>query len=129
MDNKINTELLEKIKDILNSEPLDVLVSNEDVVEGTVELVNSRYIPDSMLLQDRYIGTANLLLATTLYIYASLGYKEIVELEDSVLDKKLEEWHNILDMLRAQKFIRDTELLAKEKIKLIVDNTKSPYGT
>jgi hypothetical protein len=115
----MNPLLIKRIKDILESNPLDVY-NEEDEMEGTIELVSSRSD-----YGDRYIGTANIFMAVTIFIYASLGYTKIVELPEEVLDQKMDEWHGILNTLKEEKFIRDTQPLVKEKIKLVVDNTKA----
>lgn len=121
----IPDNLLEKIKDILESEPLDIYDSEaETVTESNLELVESRYETDSLELSDRYIGSANIFIAASILAYISLGEPKIRELSEDELEISGKYWDYVVDLLRNQRFVRDTKLQANERIRVVVDNTQ-----
>jgi hypothetical protein len=111
----IPDSLLEKIKDILTSEPLDIYDSEEETItESNLELVDSRYETDSLSEEDRY--------------YISLNEPKIRELTDDELELSNQYWDFVVNKLKAERFIRDTKLQANEQIRVVVDNTRLPQG-
>lgn len=123
----ISNELLIKIKDLLLSQPLDIYSEDSDTVnESNFELVDSRYDEDSIEEEARYIGSANMFIAASLACYAYFDCKELDDLSDDELTEFADSWNNILEILKEQRYIREVGLLAKEKIKVVVDNTKLP---
>lgn len=119
----LNIQLLEKIKDILESDPLDIYSrETETVNESNFELVLSRYEDED----DRYIGSANLFIAASLACYDYYDSTNIDDLTDNQLEEFVSSWAEILNYLKQDRFIRDIGLLSKEKIKIVVDNTKLP---
>ncbi len=124
---KISNELLIKIKDLLISQPLDIYSQDSDTInESNFELVDSRYEEDSIEEEARYIGSANMFIAASLACYVYFDCKGIDELSDDELTEFADAWNNILEILKEQRYIREIGLLAKEKIKVVVDNTKLP---
>jgi hypothetical protein len=118
-----NIQLLEKIKDILESDPLDIYSrETETVNESNFELVLSRYEDED----DRYIGSANLFIAASLACYDYYDSTNIDDLTEEQLEEFVSSWAEILNYLKQDRFIRDIGLLSKEKIKIVVDNTKLP---
>jgi hypothetical protein len=117
--------IINKIKEILLSTPLDIYSEeNESVTEANYELVSSRFDKDSLSLEDRYIGSANIFIAASLVCYDYFECQTIEELTDQQLNEFYEQWRSILEQLKAERFIRDTKQLIKSNIKMIVDNTK-----
>jgi hypothetical protein len=120
---RADIQLLEKIKDILESDPLDIYSRETDSVnESNFELVLSRYEDED----DRYIGSANLFIAASLACYDYYDSTNIDDLTDKQLEEFVSSWAEILNYLKQDRFIRDIGLLSKEKIKIVVDNTKLP---
>lgn len=125
----IPDNLLEKIKDILTSEPLDIYDSEEETItESNLELVDSRYETDSLSEEDRYIGSGNIFIAATILAYISLKETKIRELTDEELELSNQYWDFVVNKLKAERFIRDTKLQANEQIRVVVDNTRLPQG-
>ncbi len=125
----IPDSLLEKIKDILTSEPLDIYDSEEETItESNLELVDSRYETDSLSEEDRYIGSGNIFIAATILAYISLKETKIRELTDEELELSNQYWDFVVNKLKAERFIRDTKLQANEQIRVVVDNTRLPQG-
>lgn len=107
--------LTEYIQQLLLSEPLDIYSEEENFyTESSFELVHPRP------LFDRKIGSANLFIAAALVCQEYLGEFTTEKLNDPSF---LTQWNVILDSLIEQKFIRETQLSAHSKIKLVVDNT------
>jgi hypothetical protein len=122
-----NTLLLEKIKDLLESDPLDIYSRDTETVNETnFELVDSRYEEDLQEEEDRYIGSANLFIAASLACYEHFDCTSIDNLTDKQLSDFVTVWAELLKYLKEDRFIRDIGLLSKEKIKIVVDNTKLP---
>lgn len=118
-----NTALLDKIKEILESDPLDIYSRDTETInESNFELVESRYEDED----DRYIGSANIFIAASLACYEYFDATNIDDLTDAQLEEFVSSWTNILNNLKQDRFIRDIVLLSKEKIKIVVDNTKLP---
>lgn len=124
---KISDELLVKIKDLLISQPLDIYSHNSETInEANFELVDSRYEENSLEEEARYIGSANMFIAASLACYVHFNCREIDDLSDEELTEFAQVWSGILEILKEQRYIREIGLLAKEKIKVVVDNTKLP---
>ena len=111
--------LIDKIKEILLSPPLDILSSDEDTItESVFELVSKR--DDGSI----YIGSANMFIASSLTCYVSLGYDEIKAVSDEDLDNFATYWNSILVSLQNEKFIRYTkENRISNTLNIAVDNT------
>lgn len=111
--------LIDKIKEILLSPPLDILSSDEDTItESVFELVSKR--DDGSI----YIGSANMFIASSLTCYVSLGYDEIKAVSDEDLDNFATYWNSILVSLQNEKFIRYTkENRISNMLNIAVDNT------
>lgn len=123
----IPDNLLEKIKDILESEPLDIYDSdNETITESNLELVESRYETDFLEESDRYIGSANIFIAASILAYIILGESKIRTLSDEELETSSQYWDFLVEQLKRERFIRDTKLQANERIRVVVDNTQLP---
>jgi hypothetical protein len=122
-----NTLLVEKVKDLLESEPLDIYCKDTETINETnFELVSSRYEEDLQEQNDRYIGSANLFIAASLACYEYFDCASIDKLTDQQLEEFVSSWSVLLEYLKEQRFIRDIGPLSKEKIKIVVDNTKLP---
>lgn len=119
--------LIDKIKDILESTPLDIYSEESDTVnEANFELVESRYSVDKLLDEDRYIGSANMFIAASLVCYDYFDFTVINDLTEEQLDEFYAIWKDVINELKEQRFIRDIGLLSKNNIKVVVDNTKLP---
>lgn len=125
--NNISDQLMTKIRDLLVSEPLDIYSRDSDTVnEANFELVDSRYEDDGLEEEDRYIGSANMFIAASLACYVYFDCREIDQIEDEEMIEFASVWAGILESLKKERFIREVGLLSKEKIKVVVDNTKLP---
>lgn len=111
--------LINKIKEILLSPPLDILSADEDTItESVFELVSKR--DDGSI----YIGSANMFIASSLTCYVSLGYDEIKAVSDEDLNNFATYWNSILVSLQNEKFIRYTkENRISNMLNIAVDNT------
>ena len=117
-------DLLETLRDIIESDPLDIYSSEEDsITECVFELVESRYEEDNNEEEDRYIGSANILIASSLLIYVLSGMKDLDKISEIEEELYYKQWEEILLALQNEKFIRPTKLTTKESIKVVVDNT------
>lgn len=120
-------ELINRIKDILVSTPLDIYSESSDTVnEANFELVTSRFTEDSLSEEDRYIGSANMFIAASLVCYDYFDFTTIDDLTEEQLDEFYVIWKDVVDVLKKERFIREIGLLSKSNIKVVVDNTKLP---
>ena len=123
----MTNKLIQKIKDILESTPLDIYSESSDTVnEANFELVNSRFETDKLTEEDRYIGSANMFIAASLVCYDYFDFTTIDELTDEQLDEFYLVWKDVIEELKKDRFIREIGLLSKNNIKVVVDNTKLP---
>ncbi len=115
----IPEKVLDKIKEILSSDPLEIYSAEEETVgESNFELVDSRDKNDS-----RVIGSANMFIAATVAYYIKIEEETVREFSEEELEDFAAHWNSILDLLKEQRFLREIELLARQKIKVVVDNT------
>lgn len=123
----MTNKLIQKIKDILESTPLDIYSDSSDTVnEANFELVNSRFENDKLTEEDRYIGSANMFIAASLVCYDYFDFTTIDELTEEQLDEFYLVWKDVIEELKKDRFIREIGLLSKNNIKVVVDNTKLP---
>ena len=123
----MTNKLIQKIKDILESTPLDIYSDSSDTVnEANFELVNSRFENDKLTEEDRYIGSANMFIAASLVCYDYFDFTTIDELTEEQLDEFYLVWKDVIEELKKDRFIREIGLLSKKNIKVVVDNTKLP---
>jgi len=123
----MTNKLIQKIKDILESTPLDIYSESSDTVnEANFELVNSRFENDKLTEEDRYIGSANMFIAASLVCYDYFDFTTIDELTEEQLDEFYLVWKDVIEELKKDRFIREIGLLSKNNIKVVVDNTKLP---
>ena len=123
----MTNKLIQKIKDILESTPLDIYSESSDTVnEANFELVNSRFETDKLTEEDRYIGSANMFIAASLVCYDYFDFTTIDELTEEQLDEFYLVWKDVIEELKKDRFIREIGLLSKNNIKVVVDNTKLP---
>ena len=123
----MTNKLIQKIKDILESTPLDIYSESSDTVnEANFELVNSRFEKDNLTEEDRYIGSANMFIAASLVCYDYFDFTTIDELTEEQLDEFYLVWKDVIEELKKDRFIREIGLLSKNNIKVVVDNTKLP---
>lgn len=124
---KISAELETKIKEILLSKPYDIYSQETETVnESAYELVISRTIFDKESqenTQTRYIGSVNMFIASSLMCYVLFNMKNIEDLSDDQLNDFAVKWKDFLERQVSARFIRPIEMIAREKIKVIVDNT------
>lgn len=123
----MTNKLIQKIKDILESTPLDIYSESSDTVnEANFELVNSRFEKDKLSDEDRYIGSANMFIAASLVCYDYFDFTTIDDLTEEQLDEFYLVWKDVIEVLKKDRFIREIGLLSKNNIKVVVDNTKLP---
>ena len=121
---KVPDSIIEKVKEILLSQPLEIYSAEESTVgESNYELVNSRVKTD---LDDRIIGSANLFLAATLSYYVKINEKTVRDFSEEELEDFADYWKSILNILTEERFLREIQQFARQKIKVVVDNTQSP---
>ena len=123
----MTNKLIQKIKDILESTPLDIYSASSDTInEANFELVNYRFEKDKLTEEDRYIGSANMFIAASLVCYDYFDFTTIDELTEEQLDEFYLVWKDVIEELKKDRFIREIGLLSKNNIKVVVDNTKLP---
>lgn len=123
----MSTQLMNKIKDILVSTPLDIYSESSDTInEANFELVSSRFSEDKLSEEDRYIGSANMFIAASLVCYDYFDFTTIDDLTEEQLDEFYLVWKDVIEELKKERFIREIGLLSKNNIKVVVDNTKLP---
>jgi hypothetical protein len=123
----MSEQLIEKIKEILTSTPLDIYSEESDTVnEANFELVASRFTKDSLSEEDRYVGSANMFIAASLVCYDYFDFATIDDLSEEELNEFYLVWKDVVEVLKKDRFIREIGLLSKNNIKVVVDNTKLP---
>lgn len=117
--------LIDKVKEILLSTPLDIYSEAEETVnEANYELVSSRFDKDTLSQADRYIGSANMFIAASLVCYDHFDFSRIDDLTEEQLEEFYTVWKSVISLLKEQRFIREIGLLSKNNIKVVVDNTR-----
>ena len=123
----MSEQLIEKIKEIILSTPLDIYSEEDDTIsEANFELVASRFTEDSRSEEDRYVGSANMFIAASLLCYDYFNFTVINDLTEEELDEFYSVWKDVVEVLKKERFIREIGLLSKNNIKVVVDNTKLP---
>jgi hypothetical protein len=119
--------IIDKIKEIILSSPIDIYSEESDsITEANYELVNSRFSKDSKSEEARYIGSANMFIAASLFCYDYFDTESIEELSEDQLNEFYISWQELISQLKEERFLRNTGLLSKNSIKVVVDNTKLP---
>jgi hypothetical protein len=118
----IPTELVDYIKELLISDPVDIYSEEEETVnESNFELVEPRTNDFG-----RYIGSANIFISAFLVCDEATNGESLNNLTDVNKRKFETEWVSLLDLLKTERFIREKQQLAHSKIKLVVDNDRLP---
>ena len=128
--------LLEHIKNILLSEPLDIFSEEDETLsQSSFELVTARQKSDFEDYDDededfeelsRYIGSANLFIAAAIVCDVTSNGKSINTLNDEELEIFNKKWKSLINQLKEERFIRELQPIAHSKIKLVVNNEGLP---
>lgn len=133
----IQQELIEHIKNILSSDPLDIYNDElESVSHSSFELVEPRELDlddDEEYDEDddneeslRRIGSVNVFIAAALVCDEVTQGRPLQKLNDPDSAKFESAWRSLINQLKEERFIRETQLVAHSKIKLVVDNDRLP---
>jgi len=132
----IDNSLFEYIKQLLLSTPADIVSEgNESISHSSFELVEPRELEDedeSDYDEDewedltRYIGSVNLFIAAALVCNEVTSGRSLQKLNDADSQKFESAWRSVINRLKEERFIRETQLVAHSKIKLVVNNDKLP---
>lgn len=116
----MNEDLIVVIKEILESEPLELFNPEEETSSiSNLELVNSRFEEDELQEEDRYIGSGNVLLAFSLLSFVLLKETKVRPLTEKEIENTNVIWSTIISQLKEQKFIRDTSSKVKSSLRVI----------
>lgn len=131
--------LLEHIKKLLLSAPLDIYSEYEETVsQSSYELVDSRplnietdyfsefAVEDEDEDTSRVIGSANLFIAASIVCNEVTQGKNLSNLSEKDLSIFQEYWKTILNRLVSERFMRETQEVAHSKIKLVINNKELP---
>ena len=128
--------LLEHIKNILLSEPLDIFSEEDETLsQSSFELVTARqesnfedYDEEDEDFEElsRYIGSANLFIAAAIVCDVTSRGKSISTLNDEELEIFNKKWKSLINQLKEERFIRELQPIAHSKIKLVVNNEGLP---
>lgn len=114
---KISEKLKSRIKDILTSDPYDILREDDSIVVSTLELCSAR---DNKF--KNIIGSANLHIAGELVNF-ELSQHTDSELSDDDYEEEFDEvWSTFIDSLKQERFIKDTPETIRENFHLVVNN-------
>jgi hypothetical protein len=138
----IQQELIDHIKNILVSHPVDIFNEElESVSHSSFELVEPRDIEDTDEdfedddddeddedVEDslRRIGSVNVFIAAAILCDEVTQGRSIQKLNEVDSAKFESAWRSLINQLKEERFIRETQLVAHSKIKLVVDNDKLP---
>lgn len=129
----IDTPLVEYIKQLLLSTPADIVSEEqESISHSSFELVEPRELEDEDDDDDdeedltRYIGSVNLFIAAALVCDEVTQGRSLQRLNEADSQKFESAWRSVINRLKEERFIRETQLVAHGKIKLVVDNDKLP---
>ena len=127
----IDTPLVEYIKQLLLSTPADIVSEEqESISHSSFELVEPRELEDDDDDEEedltRYIGSVNLFIAAALVCDEVTQGRSLQRLDDADSQKFESAWRSVINRLKEERFIRETQLVAHGKIKLVVDNDKLP---
>lgn len=141
----INSLLVEHIKNLLLSDPLDIYSGEEETVsQSSYELVDLRSLTaitvpvdyednddeeeedDIKIYLTRAIGSANLFIAASIVCDEVTHGKSLSDISEKDLTLFQESWRSIISLLLGERFMRETQETAHSKIKLIVNNSELP---
>lgn len=137
----INSLLLEHIKKLLLSAPLDIYSECEETVsQSSYELVEPRPLnietdyfsefsgdsEDTAEDDSRVIGSANLFIAASIVCNEVTQGKNLSNLSEKDLSVFQEYWKIVLNCLVSERFMRETQEVAHSKIKLVINNKELP---
>ena len=135
----INAVLLNHIKELLLSPPLDIYSEYEETVsQSSYELVETRdleiTVDDDEDDEDgeyaiecsRVIGSANLFIAASIVCDEVTHGKLLSDLNENDLNTFQEHWRSLINQLLGERFMRETQEIAHSKIKLVIDNKELP---
>ena len=141
----INSLLVEHIKNLLLSDPLDIYSGEEETVsQSSYELVHLRSLTaitvpvdyednddeeeedDIKIYLTRAIGSANLFIAASIVCDEVTHGKSLSDISEKDLTLFQESWRSIISLLLGERFMRETQETAHSKIKLIVNNSELP---
>ncbi len=119
--------LIEYIRSVLSSNPVDIFSTEEDSVNHSCfELVDPRTFSESEYLDSRYIGSANMFIVASIICYEVTEGKGLGDIKDEDLDIFQNKMNDITEKLKKERFIREIQPVAHSKIKLVVDNLEPP---
>jgi hypothetical protein len=134
----IEQNLVDYVKKILLSDPVDIFYEEqESISHSSFELVDPREVLDDGDEEDkeyeeddedltRYIGSVNLFVAAALVCDEVTHGRALQKLNKADSAKFEPAWRFLINQLKEERFIRETQLVAHSKIKLVVDNDKLP---
>jgi len=134
----INAVLLNHIKELLLSPPLDIYSEYEETVsQSSYELVEARTVEltiDDLEEDEEYeteensriIGSANLFIAASIVCDEVTHGKLLSDLNENDLNTFQEHWRSLINQLLGERFMRETQEIAHSKIKLVIDNKELP---
>lgn len=132
----INNLLLEHVKKLLLSPPLDIYSEYEETVsQSSYELVEPRSLNIINELDDddyendedsRVIGSANLFIAASIVCDEVTQGKSLSSLSEQDLEIFQEHWRTLINNLVSERFMRETQEVAHSKIQLVINNKELP---
>jgi hypothetical protein len=134
----INAALLNHVKELLLSPPLDICSEYEETVsQSSYELVEARTVEltiDDLEEDEEYeteensriIGSANLFIAASIVCDEVTHGKLLSDLNENDLDTFQEHWRALINQLLGERFMRETQEIAHSKIKLVINNKELP---
>jgi len=129
----IEQKLFEYIKQVIASGPADIVSEEfESISHSSFELVEPREIDEDEIDEDededltRYIGSVNLFIAAALVCDEVTQGRSLQKLNKTDSAKFESAWRSVINQLKEERFIRETQPIAHSKIKLVVDNDKLP---
>jgi len=132
----IEQKLFEYIKQVIASGPSDIVSEEfESISHSSFELVEPREIDEDEDEEEddeewedlsRYIGSVNLFIAAALVCDEVTQGRSLQNLNKTDSAKFESAWRSVINQLKDERFIRETQPVAHSKIKLVVDNDKLP---
>jgi hypothetical protein len=130
----IDSLLLNHIKELLLSPPLDIYSEYEETVsQSSYELVEPRDLEintdedkEYAIECSRVIGSANLFIAASIVCDEVTHGKVLSELTEQDLNIFQDHWRSLINQLLGERFMRETQEIAHSKIKLVIDNKELP---
>lgn len=110
----MNELLISKIKDILLDTPIDIYNPDENTnTQSMYELQQRRE-------GSKYIGSANLFIAASLYCYVTRA-NQFNQMSEEDLEMFSNDWKALLTNFENEGFLKE---IGTSNLKVIVDNTK-----